>query len=121
MPKSTGAFSSPANDRSAPRHEITRRLSDKILTAFNHAYAIGETEIADKLRDVLDCNEKNNRVEVEQRGRFDPIGQADLWVEFVEARNLYKKVCDDDRKPKRGAADKALEAMKDAYQRWSVA
>ncbi len=119
MPKSTGAISSPAADSSTPRHEITRRLSDKILTAFNHAYAIGENEIADKLRDVLACNEKNSRVEVEQRGNFDPIGQADLWVEFVEARNLYKKVCDD-RKPQRAAADKALEAMKDAYRRWSA-
>ena len=120
MTKSTDADSSPAIDSSAPRHEITRRLSDKILTAFNHAYAIGETEIADKLREVLDRNEKNNRVEVEQRGNFDPIGQADLWVEFVEARNLYKKVCDD-RKPPRDAVDKSLEAMKDAYRRWSSA
>ena len=120
MPRSTGALSSPAIDRSAPRHEITRRLSDKILTAFNHAYAIGETEIADKLRDVLACNEKNSRVEVEQRGRFDPIGQADLWVDFVVARNRYKKVCDN-RKVQRGTSDKALEAMKDAYRRWSLA
>ncbi len=115
-----GAISSPLTERSAPRHEITRRLSDKILTAFNHAYAIGETEIADKLREVLDRNEKNNRVEVEQRGNFDPIGQADLWVEFVEARNLYKKVCDNP-KPRSGATDKALEAMKEAYRRWSIA
>ncbi len=119
MPPSPGAISPPLTERSAPRHEITRRLSDKILTAFNHAYAIGETEIADKLREVLDCNEKNSRVEVEQRGNFDPIGQADLWVAFVEARNLYKKVCDD-RKPPRGAVDKSLEAMKDAYRRWSA-
>ena len=45
MPKSTGTASAPAIDCLAPRHEVTRRLSDKILTAFNHAYAIGETEI----------------------------------------------------------------------------
>ncbi len=119
MPKSNGAIGSPAIDCSAPRHEITRRLSDKILTAFNHAYAIGENEIADKLRDVLACNEKNSRVEVEQRGKFDPIGQADLWVEFVEARNRYKKVCDR-RNPQRDVTDNALEVMKDAYRRWST-
>ena len=119
MPKSNGTIASPAIDCSAPRHEITRRLSDKILTAFNHAYSIGENEIADKLRDVLACNEKNSRVEVEQRGKFDPIGQADLWVEFIEARNRYKKVSDH-RKPRREATDTALEAMKDAYRRWSA-
>ncbi len=118
MPKSNGTIASPVIDCSAPRHEITRRLSDKILTAFNHAYAIGETEIADKLREVLDCNEKNSRVEVEQRGNFDPIGQADLWVEFVEARNRYKKLCDHRGAPD-GAASKSLETMKDAYRRWS--
>ncbi len=120
MPKSYGAIASPVIDCSAPRHEITRRLSDKILTAFNHAYAIGESEIADKLHDVLAFNEKSSRIEVEQRGGFDPLGRADLWVEFVEARNLYKKVCDH-RRPRRGTADKSLEAMKDAYRRWSAA
>ena len=26
--------------------EVSRRLSDKILNAFNHAYAVGENEIA---------------------------------------------------------------------------
>jgi hypothetical protein len=119
MPKSTGTTAAPVIDCSAPRHEITRRLSDKILTAFNHAYAIGETEIADKLRDVLAHNEKSSRVEVEQRGNFDPIGRADLWVAFVEARNRYKKVCDI-RKPRPGSADKALDTMKDAYRRWST-
>ena len=120
MPKSTGTTATPVIDCSAPRHEITRRLSDKILTAFNHAYAIGETEIADRLREVLAHNEKSSRVEVEQRDNFDPIGRADLWVEFVEARNRYKKVCDI-RKPRAGSADKALETMKEAYRRWSSA
>ena len=35
----------------APRYN--RRLSDKILAAFNHAYAVGEIEIASRLREVL--------------------------------------------------------------------
>ena len=118
MPKSNGTIGSPAIGRPAPRNEITRRLSDKILSAFNHAYAIGESDIADKLREVLAFNEKSSQVEVEQRGGCDPLGRADLWVAFVEARNRYKKVCnrrgaDDD------AANKSLETMKDAYQRWS--
>ncbi len=118
MPKSNGTIASPVIDCSAPRHEITRRLSDKILTAFNHAYAIGETDIADKLRDVLAFNENSSRVEVEQRGNFDPLGRADLWVAFVEARNRYKKVCSH-RSAQDGATNKALETMKDAYRSWS--
>ena len=32
---------------------ITRRLSDKVLAAFNHAYATGEVDVASKLRAVL--------------------------------------------------------------------
>ncbi len=119
MSKSDGTTATPAIECAAPRHEITRRLSDKILTAFNHAYAIGETEIADKLRDVLAVNEKSNQVEVEQRGNFDPLGQAELWVEFVEARNRYKKVCGN-RDPQPGVPDEALETMKDAYRLWSA-
>ncbi len=119
MPRSNGTIASPAIGCAGPRHEITRRLSDKILTAFNHAYSIGENEIADKLREVLACNEKNSRVEVEQRGKFDPIGQADLWVAFIEARNRYKKVSDH-RKPQRETTDMALETMKEAYRRWST-
>ena len=120
MSKSNATTATPVIDCTAPRDEITRRLSDKILTAFNHAYAIGETEIADKLRDVLAVNEKSGRVDEEQRGHFDPLGQAELWVEFVEARNRYKKVSDR-RGPRPGAADQALETMKDAYRRWSAA
>ena len=120
MPRSNGTIASPTIDCSAPRHEITRRLSDKILTAFNHAYSIGEKEIADRLRDVLAYNEEKSRVEVEQRGNFDPIGQADLWVAFIEARNRYKKVSNQG-KSRRDLTDTALEAMKDAYRRWSAA
>ena len=120
MPRSNGTVSSPAIDCYAPRHEVTRRLSDKILTAFNHAYSIGEKDIADKLRDVLAYNEEKCQVEVEQRGKFDPIGQANLWVEFIEARNRYKKVSDQGSS-RREATETALEAMKDAYRRWSAA
>ena len=40
--------------------EFNRRLSDKILSAFNHAYAIGAVEIAEKLKTVLKENEHNS-------------------------------------------------------------
>lgn len=99
------------------RYELTRRLSDKILTAFNHAYAIGEVEIAEKLRHVLIENENGNGA-AERRGAHDPLGQAERWIDFAEARNHYKSVCE--KHPSQpGVGDEALEAMKEAYRRWT--
>ena len=97
----------------------TRRLSDKILSAFSHAYAVGEVDIARQLRAALAANEATYSVPREQRQGYNPLGQADLWVAFVEARNDFKRV----RESAAGDADAvavALDAMKDAYRRWSA-
>ena len=98
-------------------YEVTRRLSDKILTAFNHAYAMGEVEIAEQLRRVLIENENGHGV-AEKRDSHDPLGQAERWVAFVEARNQYKWVCQN-HPSEPAAVEDALLAMKEAYQRWS--
>ncbi len=97
----------------------TRRLNDKILAAFNHAYAVGEFEVANMLRAALIVGEAKAGVQPDQRHGYDPLCQADLWVAFVEARNDYRGLC--------GAADDnatnvetALAAMKDAYRSWSM-
>lgn len=96
--------------------EATRRLSDKILAAFNHAYAVGEHKIADMLRGVLTENEGRNGISADRRGGSDPLGQAENWVAFVEARNHYNQVCESG---KGDGADASLAAMKDAYERWT--
>lgn len=96
----------------------TRRLSDKILSAFSHAYAVGETEIARQLRAALVASEAGCGGSAEQRRDYDPLGQADLWVAFVEARDGYKRARTaegDDG----AAVAVALDAMKAAYRRWS--
>lgn len=99
--------------------EVTRRLSDKILAAFNHAYAIGETATAKKLRKALVDHQAEKAVPGDRRrSAYDPINQADLWVSFVEARNRYNVVSEDKRAGKAGT-DKALTEMQDAYQVWS--
>jgi len=107
-----------ASDTGVPR--CNRRLSDKILAAFNHAYALGEIEIASGIREVL-ARLDNDVPEGEGQRRDGAIAlcQADLWIEFVEARNDYRTACD---KPgaDSGAVETSLEAMKDAYQRWSA-
>lgn len=99
--------------------EITRRLSDKVLAAFNHAYATGEKEIADKLRAVLKLTEAK-RPTADQRGGYDAVAHADLWVGFVDARNKYNTLTGK-KTVKAGDAEKALDAMKGAYRAWSEA
>lgn len=96
---------------------ITRRLSDKVLAAFNHAYATGEVEVASKLRAVLLVTEAK-RPKGDKRGGYDATAHADLWVGFVEARNTYKTLCEK-KGVKASDLNAAQEKMKDAYRAWS--
>lgn len=125
MPDSTEAV---ANTPSRGVEEIasetgvpsrSRRLSDKVLAAFNHAYAVGEIEVATKLREILAKLERDRVIAHSQR-KATPVAlsHADLWVEFVEARNDYRMACEDDALDAEAVAD-VLGQMKDAYQRWS--
>lgn len=97
--------------------EITRRLSDKVLAAFNHAYATGEVEVAKKLRAVLQVTE-SKRPKQNKRGGYDAVLHADLWMKFVEARDAYKALCEKGSS-KAGDLAAAQEAMKNAYRAWS--
>lgn len=97
--------------------EITRRLSDKVLAAFNHAYAVGEVEIAEGLRSVLAKTEAK-RPRGDKRTRYDALSHADLWVGFVEARNAYRSLNDAKTSDPADVED-ALAAMKNAYRAWS--
>ncbi len=99
--------------------EVGRRLSDKILNAFNHAYAVGENDIAAQLKIALENNEKQRRDTVDSRAAYDPLGQAEKWIAFVEARNGYKAVCGK-LKEESPEAITALEELKAAYRQWSM-
>ncbi|MGB0572479.1 MAG: hypothetical protein ACPGQM_10520 [Alphaproteobacteria bacterium] len=105
-----------ASDTGIPRYN--RRLSDKILAAFNHAYAMGEIEIASGIREVLArLDDAVPEGKGQRRDGAIALCQADLWIEFVEARNDYRTACG---KPGTDSAmvETSLEAIKDAYQRW---
>ena len=107
-----------ASHTGIPRYN--RRLSDKILAAFNHAYAVGEIEMASRLREILARLDKDQAEgEGQRRDSAIALCQADLWIEFVEVRNDYRIKCD---KPDldAGIVQTSLDAMKDAYQRWSA-
>ena len=106
-----------ATETGTPLH--SRRLSDKVLAAFNHAYAVGEIDVAVKLREIL-AKLEHERVLTHSQRHANPVAlsHADLWVEFVEARNDYRVACDDDTLDAEAVAQ-VLGRMKDAYQRWS--
>ena len=97
--------------------EITRRLSDKVLAAFNHAYATGEVEIAEKLRSVLRQTEAK-RPGGAKRAPYDAPRHADLGTAFAEARNRYRVVCEKTA-AKPADVEGAMAEMKDAYRAWS--
>ena len=48
----------------------------------------------------------------------DPLGQTDLWVEFVKARKRYREVSDFSETDPTTVAE-AFDQVKAAYQRWS--
>ena len=47
------ALSEEELDKATGLPRYIRRLTDKVLSAFNHAYAVGELEAAERLRDTL--------------------------------------------------------------------
>ena len=100
----------------SPRYN--RRLGDKVLAAFNHAYATGALEVAGQLRTILARIEADRGEEHgERRYSSTTLGQADMWMAFVEARNDYQAACSagEGGSP---SADAALGAMKAAYDSW---
>ena len=65
-------------DIGMPRYN--RRLSDKVLAAFNHAYAVGEIEVAASLREILarlDNNQESGEAAQRRDGAI-ALSQADM-------------------------------------------
>lgn len=100
-----------------------RRLSDKILGAFNHAYAVGDVETAERLRAILEDGEQARAARSDKRqstgGANSVVRLADSWVAFVDARNVYQQLSERQGAAK-NAVESALEAMKKAYLDWSA-
>lgn len=95
-----------------------RRLTDKILAAFNHAYAVGEFDIAQRLRSALAAAEEKTDLQQPERRARAASEQATLWVAYVEARNAYQAA-----KARGGPEDAGLlsaaQAMTEAFKHWS--
>jgi hypothetical protein len=100
--------------------EYNRRLSDKILAAFNHAYASGEEGVAGRLKELLATLEEQAARKYPQRRGHSALVDAERWMAFVEARNRYREICESaDAEP--AALAQALNVMKIAYKLWSNA
>ncbi len=102
-------------DAGVPRYN--RRLTDKILAAFNHAYAMGEMDLARSLWDCLVAAEKLGREYHQRRRPNQALDLAAEWVAFVDARDRYREV----RGAPQAAADETSEAfrsMRDAHRSW---
>ena len=112
---SNGEMTAITEDLGTPEYD--RRLTDKLLAAFNHAYAIGAHEIASRLRSILADVDEAERAAYDRR-RDTALVPADLWVAFVEARGAYNRISADESAEER-AVESALEDMKEAYRRWS--
>lgn len=103
---------------------VGRRLTDKILAAFNHAYAAGDTDVARRLHAALSLAAEHERhlrhsADGAERRGIDAVDQARLWVAYVEERNCYQAACRSDGEGS-DEAKAAFEAMKHAYRRWSA-
>lgn len=104
-------------DAGVPRYN--RRLTDKILAAFNHAYAMGEMDLARSLWECLVAAEKLGQ---QAHGRRRPNQALDLaaeWVAFVDARDRYREVSRTPQKDVEEASD-AFRTMREAYQSWQA-
>jgi hypothetical protein len=99
-----------------PKHD--RRLSDKILAAFSHAYAEGAPAVAAVLRRALEEAERDIEATGPRRRLGGALAQADLWMEFVEARDQFRRASDA-AAPDPEELERSRAEMMDAYKRWS--
>jgi hypothetical protein len=95
-----------------------RRLSDKILAALNHAYSVGERDIAGQLKAVLEDVERRVR-SLGGKRRDGALQDADRWTRFVDARDRYRAATADPRFDP-GEVGEALDEMKEAFRSWSL-
>ena len=98
-----------------------RRLSENILSVFSLAYSLDHQDVAEQLKVALEVNETRQS---RDSGAVDPLGRADLWVAFVDARdrfNSLQRAMHDDKRYNPGSVEDALKTMKEAYRRWSRA
>ena len=119
MVSSKAPLADPEHETGALRYD--RRLGDKLLAAFNHAYAEGETEVAGGLREILIRIEaragKEQRRAAPERRTLGAVRQTDLWAAFVDARNAYRTLREGGGNDS-GDLREARKTMTQVYEKW---
>lgn len=99
-----------------PRY--SRRITDKVLAAFNHAYVLEEIELAQKLWEALVLAEEVSLRQHSRRRPNQAIELAERWVELVDARSRYQKLSKDPVTAATPEAEEAYADMRIAYRAW---
>ena len=118
------------SDQRYGKPKFDRRLSDKILSAYNHAYAADEVELANKLRVLLEEADSKEIAHCERNGasvldipirrNSNAVHKARLWSQFVDARQGYISMSIRENT----STDQikiAFDGMRASYARWAVA
>jgi hypothetical protein len=99
-----------------PRY--SRRITDKVLAAFNHAYVLEEIELAQKLWEALVLAEEASLRQHSRRRPNQSIELAEKWVGLVDARQKHQKIAKDPAQSATPEADEAYADMRMAYRAW---
>ena len=99
-----------------PRY--SRRITDKVLAAFNHAYVLEEIELAQKLWDALVLAEEASLRQHSRRRPNQAIELAEKWVALVDARHRHQKFAKDPALSSTPEAEDAYADMRMAYRAW---
>lgn len=94
-----------------------RRLTDKILAAFNHALALGYPEIAERLYVALEKAENEGVRKYGERRGITVLDLAGLWRAFIGARDTYQRALTDPAATSERRAD-ALAKMRERWRIW---
>jgi hypothetical protein len=118
-----------AGEQRYGKPQFDRRLSDKILSAYNHAYAADEVELANKLKVLLEEAEGKEVAHCARTGasvldmpirrNSNSVHLARLWSQFVDARQGYISLSI----RANSSADQvkaAFDGMRTSYARWTV-
>lgn len=119
MRQAEALLTAPGLDNPHGLPAYSRRLTDKILAAFNHAYSLGEKPIAEQLRAALAVAEEQALLGggKDRRGTT-AVAQAELWAAFVDARDAYNAFCEE-RPLEPEQAKAAYDKMEQAFRDWS--
>jgi len=81
-------------DATDGRPSRQRRVSDRLLAAHNHAYAVGHRRLASELKEILEMIETDELTSHDRRN-ISATERASRWIAYVDARSAYEDALND--------------------------